>query len=276
VMQKRAMARSRTVSLAVAGLLALAARAEAAPSGGRYSARPLTLEARTLRLDFAPPDFALLDSGEVNEGRGVRLSRGADHQIYFGIGAGLGYGITDNVEVGALVLPLLLHPTVRYGDAEVYGRFRLLHGGRFALGLQAGLQLPTDTRTAAAFGVPMLAHVGDSVRLDFGPELEIPFYRDRGSMRPHANLDFPFAVAWDLGAGGFVGLRTGVFVPGAWPRDTSVKFGVQGGPILADGNVDLVLWVLWPTLLVPGAAPRDQVQPDHFEVGVGATIRLGT
>jgi hypothetical protein len=131
----------RTDLCLAVGLLAVSSAAEAASSGGRHSTRPLTLGQQTLRLDLAPPDLALLDYGEINEGRGVAFTRAGNNQTYFGLGAGLSYGVIDDVELGALLLPLLVHPEVRYGDAEAFGRFRLVSGG-FELALQAGAQPP--------------------------------------------------------------------------------------------------------------------------------------
>jgi hypothetical protein len=182
----------------------------------------------------------------------------------------LSYGVTDDVEVGALLLPLLLHPQVRYGDAELYGRFRLV-SGRFELALQAGGQLPTHTHGGVAGGIPMLIRAGTSARIDTGPELELMLPRGGA----YANLDVPLAVHWDLGEGGFFGLRTGVFVPHFEGRDTSIKFGLQGGPILAHGDLDLVFWFLFPELFHP-AVRRGWFVADHFQVGVGISVRLGT
>jgi hypothetical protein len=251
-------------------LFSVGSTAQAASSGGRYSTRPLTLGQQTLRFDLAPPDFALLDSGEINEGRGIAFTRASNGQTYFGLGAGLSYGVTDDVELGALVLPLLLHPEVRYGDAELYGRFRLVSGG-FELALQAGGQLPTHTYGGFAFGMPMLVRAGTSARIDFGPELELMLPR----RDTYANLDVPFAVHWDLGEGGFFGLRTGVFVPRFEGRGTSIKFGIQGGPILADGDLDLVFWFLFPELFHP-AVRHGWFVADHFQIGVGISVRFGT
>jgi hypothetical protein len=263
---------SLRVPLALTGvLLSVSSAAAGASSGGRYSTRPITLGQQTLRLDLAPPDFALLDSGEINEGRGLAFTRAGNGQTYFGIGAGLSYGVTDDVELGALLLPLLLHPQVRYGDAEAYGRFRLV-SGRFELALQAGAQVPTNTYGGVAFGVPMLARVGRSARIDFGPELEVMLPRARGGT--YANLDVPFAVHWDLGQGGFFGLRSGVFLPQMHGNDTTVKFGLEGGPILADGNVDLVFWLLFPEMFHPGVL-HGWFVGDHFQLGAGLSVRFG-
>jgi hypothetical protein len=255
------------------GLLAISSAAKAASSGGRYSTRPLTLGQQTLRLDLAPPDFALLDSGEINEGRGVAFTAG-NVQTSFGFGAGLSYGVTDDVELGALLLPLLLYPDVRYGDAEAFGRFRLVRGG-FELALQASAQLPTHTYGGLAFGIPMLVRAGTNARIDTGPELELLLPRVRGSIDAYTNLDVPLAVHWDLGEGGFIGLRTGVFVPRLTGRDTIIKLGLQGGPILADGNLDLVFWLLFPELFHP-AVRHDWFVADHFQLGAGISVRFGT
>ncbi|MFC1642440.1 hypothetical protein ACFL5O_07105, partial [Myxococcota bacterium] len=123
--------------------------------------------------------------------------------------------------------------------------------------------------------------VGTRARIDFGPELEIPMPRtdvdgdgDR-EMDPRANLDFPFAVHWGFGASGFFGLRTGIFLPEMRARDVSVKLGIEGGPILADGDVDWVFWFLWPALLRPGHDPGP-LNGDEFQLGTGLSIRIGT
>lgn len=230
----------RTSSLAGLALATVLAVSTAAKAEG-YLSRPLTLPARTLRIDGGPPDFGLLDSGEIGEGRGLRVHKWeGNRSVASTLALGLGFGITDELEVGGKVLPFQLTPDADLQDLEAYLRFALLRSAGFDLALQAQLQLP-DGDIGLAFGVPMVIR-GDSFRLDTGGEVEFVFEGSR------ANLDIPFAFNFALGGGAFLGGRTGVFVA---DMDTvAVPLGIQGGAAASD-QLDLMAWFLWPAFMTP-------------------------
>lgn len=261
---------------------------------GAYSVRSLTLGRGTLRVDGGAPDFGYFHPASpqwLNENRGFRLQvPPPDGDVAAWLGVGFAGGITDDIEVGGLVLPIKLGPEADIDDLEAYGRFRFLDGP-FEMAFQATVQFPAYTEWGLGLGLPMLAHVGRSLRIDTGFELEMLFW-DQNTV---AAVDVPAAFTWDLGAHGFLGLRTGMYASDLIDDhdrndDLGVVFplGMHGGGVLGRGNIDLSAWFIWPWFLDPGRERRDPQpnRPDNtephpfevegFEIGFGINGRIPT
>ena len=196
---------------------------------GGYAERPLALTKGTLRVDIAPPDYAYMDFGELNDGRAALEIDGypGGTSVYAGVGAAL--GVVDDFEVGALLFPLPMHPDFDFGNMEAYARYQITHGS-FQLGAQATVQIPTAGRFGVGLGLPMRWAASDVVRLDTGVELEI--MADPGRV----HLDIPLAIAFDIDDGFFIGPRTGGrFIE---MRDFQMPVGMFLGGEIAD-TVDL-------------------------------------
>ena len=181
------------------------------------------------------------------------------------VGVGLAYGITDDIELGGLVLPVRLDES-DIDDLEFYGRFRFVDGP-FELGAQVTLQLPTYTELGLGLGLPMLAHAGRRLRIDTGFEIEMLFWEPETVV----NLDVPLAFTWDVGRQGFFGPRTGFYV---WNGDTVLfPAGIHGGGTVARGQLDITGWFMWPALL---ATDRDDDPFDvrTIEIGFGLNARV--
>ena len=136
-----------------------------AAAGGmpiNYTQRPLTLRQRTLRVDVAPADFGLMDSGTLlgdvgpYGSYGLRFGQNRTHvnnaapapdftatDGYASMGIGVAYGVLDRLEVGALLLPLNFDDGDAFGNLAFYARGTLIDDGGFALGIQGTLSLPT-------------------------------------------------------------------------------------------------------------------------------------
>jgi hypothetical protein len=248
------------------GLLGWSAAAEA-DQIGPFASRSLTLGSGTVRIDGGPPDFGYFHPGGpqwINENRGFRLRADTNlDQQWAWLGIGAAVGVTDEVELGGLLLPFRLTPDADFDDMEGYGRFAFLYGD-FEMGFQVTLQLPTQTEWGLGLGLPMLAHATEQMRIDTGIELELLFWDEE-----IANLDVPLAFTWDVG-GGFIGPRTGLYI---WDFDVViVPAGLHGGGVLADGHLDLAAWFMWPEFL--HGERDDLIDINVFEVGLGINGRI--
>ncbi|MBW1880341.1 MAG: hypothetical protein JRJ84_18425 [Deltaproteobacteria bacterium] len=117
-----------------------------------FSERPLTLTEGTIRGDAA---FTIAHFSVSVPGVGT-LSETA-----VGLALGGGYGITDDLEVGASVIPLTLSPDVTYGDPSIYGIYRFL-ADTAEIGGSLALTVPIDGDFTATPGLPVLLHLGDT------------------------------------------------------------------------------------------------------------------
>jgi hypothetical protein len=191
-----------------------------------YAERPLSLTKGTLRIDLAPPDFGYMDFGELNDGRStvsVGDYPGGGPSVY--TGAGVSLVVVKDLEVGALLFPIPVHPDFDFGNMEAYVRYQITHG-TFQLGAQAAVQIPTGGRFGAGLGLPMRIAASDLVRLDTGFEFE--FMADPGQV----HLDIPLAIAFDIDDVFFIGPRTGARFPAF--RDFQMPLGMFLGGQIAD------------------------------------------
>lgn len=222
---------------------------------------PLVAGRGTLRLDLAPPDFAYMDHGWINDRRGFRLEDGGADTT-FALGLGLGYGVTSALELGALALPIRFSPGTDVEDLEFYGRYAL----SAAVALQATVQLPTQTRTGLGFGVPLHFTFGAGHAIDTGVEVEFLLYAHE-----IVNLDVPLAVQWALGRTAFAGVRSGLLFVDL--DEMWINLGAQAGVRLAP-EFDLKLGVDFPAFLRTG--PGDPISADGWRILFGATVRTQT
>lgn len=140
----------------------------------RYSERPLTLPALVLR-----PEFDLLLRHQPTF---TSMTGPIEPDPFFGIALGAGFGIIDDFEVGAQLVPISFSPVTRFGRPPeitglpwLYGRFRFLTDP-FELGAEARIYLPVpdtnspDAQINASFGTDLAVlarfHISEMVRLD--------------------------------------------------------------------------------------------------------------
>lgn len=263
--------------------------AEPGQATPRYADRSMTLNKGTLRVDGGPSDFGLLDSGMINSGRGFRISDiGTDTAVSLGLG--VGYGITDAFEVGALALPLNFAPdgVDAFGNPELYARYRFMTGN-VEVGAQAAVQIPLndypfmgDYSFGFSAGLPVLVRLGKMGRMDTGIEGEFLF-GDRvdpagGTSSSMINIDVPLAFNFNVTDNVFLGGRTGLLVRDVTEADFdafSVPLGIQGGYTLNKGVADLTAWFKFPAFLGGDTYYGDTVNLDYWEIGFGANFFVG-
>jgi hypothetical protein len=183
-----------------------------------------------------------------------------------GLNGGAGYGITDDLEAGATVLPLVLSPDFAYGNPTVYGRFRFLRGD-FEMGGELSAVIPVRGSFGLNVGLPMLLHIGEVGRLDTGVALGLVFGDPLGK-----TLAVPVAYSHNINPNIFFGARTGFVVPEFKFDALTVPLGVFGGYTLAGagGNtpaLDAFLGFDFPAFLTPGGASA--VNANIFTISAG-------
>src|ERR1019366_1049337 len=182
------------LALSVAMLLPSAARADDPPPVPlRLVDRPLTLPSGVLRGDLG---FSYLRFGSA-DGAGASVSGG--------------YGITDDLEVDATVLPLALAPALQYGNPTVSGTYRFVHERAVEVGGSLGVTLITrDTQlfgnATLAPSVPVLLRLGDLARIDTGVVLPITV----GGPSTLAGLWIPATATFQILDPLYLGATTGL------------------------------------------------------------------
>jgi hypothetical protein len=132
----------------------------------------------------------------------------------WGAAVSAGYGITDDLELDATFLPLLLAPNFEYTNPMVSGTYRFIRGEGLEAGGFLGLTLYThNTRLNGALtitpGLPVLVRFAESARLDTGVFVPVTLGADRGTvLGAFAPLRFTFQLNDPL----YLGVGTGLGV----------------------------------------------------------------
>ncbi len=286
------------VAVAVCGGFTEVAQAEAGRWGQsvvNYSQRSMILDKGVLSVDLGPQDFALLNSGLINNGRGLRIFDAGDEVgVYHGAGASI--GILPNLEAGVLLFPILFTPDFEYGATEVFARYRFVNKSRIEVGAQAGMQLGTgdfgygvsralgnaagEVDFATSAGLAVLWRPMKNMRVDTGVELELYFWDQVGpggnDTELHAILDLPFALNFNVTDNIFFGGKMGFLFPTQDLDYFSIGLGIQGGYTLVQGVADITGWLSWDRLFTPAIPePQDEVNEDGWQIGAGANLYIG-
>lgn len=224
---------------------------DAAPATGRYplkfAARPLTLSKMTLR---AEADFLFPKFGDF----GVALAVGA------------AFGITDDLEVGATLIPLTLSPSAGFGDIPLYGRFRFLKGN-FELGAQLGINIPTSTDFGLTPGLVGVYHA-NNFRLDVGLLFPLRFSDPLGKA-----LNVPITASLNFNDNLWAQVRTGINLPNL--DALVIPLGV--GVFYAIGKGDVPMLDVGATFDFPTYIQTiggDALVFDIFTIGLAARFHL--
>jgi hypothetical protein len=226
--------------------------------------RPLTLNARMLRVD-AGLGFSRIE---------FCSSFGCVGDTVVSLGVGAGFGITDDLEVGALVLPLVLSPEFDYAGPSVYGMYRFLRGDT-EIGLRASITLPVNADFAFSVGAPVWFRFLPRVLLQTGLFLD-----GQDATRFNLGLRVPASVLVQLTGSLWAGVDTGLLfqVTDPGPGDTfAIPLGLQVGYALPGSTggrpiADLVASFGFPLFLVPSAP--DPVVENFWTIGLAGRIYL--
>ncbi|MBW2258544.1 MAG: hypothetical protein JRI25_28690 [Deltaproteobacteria bacterium] len=229
-----------------------------------YSERPLTLTEGTIRGDAA---FTIMRFSVSVPGVGT-LSETA-----VGLALGGGYGIMDDLEVGASVIPLTLSPDVTYGDPTIYGIYRFL-ADTAEIGGSLALTVPIDGDFVATPGLPVLLHLGDTMRLDTGVFLPFQF-----ADRFIASLNLPATFSYNVTPNLFVGGASGILIPDFNFDFLTLPLSVHGGYTLEGQGggplADFALSFGFPALLMP-ASGGDVLITELWVLSIGGSVYIGT
>ena len=134
----------------------------------RFTQRPITLPAMTLKADLA---FHAVHQPDPIDS-------------LFALNLGAAFGIIDDLEVGISgdrqgltnlpgngLVPLLVSPDFEFRDIYLYGRYRFVNTESFEMGVELGLNIPTNTDFGIFVAVPFRARFSEAFSLDGGLEL---------------------------------------------------------------------------------------------------------
>ena len=256
------------------GLLLAAASAQAQSDNEVYTGRELTLDAGTIRLDLAPPDRALRNFGQ---GFNITKFDGVDdHNLDLNVG--VGFGLVDNVEIGALVAPLALSPSERetYGDPEIYARVQLTQG-QAQIGGQLSVSIPVldDSDVILTPAIPIKLQLGDQAHLNTGVALPIEFQDDDVVVR----LNVPVELAVNVTPEFFIGANSALLTdvtPDGFDAGV-IPVGAFTGYSFALGNnsvLDVQAGFSFINLIGfgPNSVRPDTVDENSYQITVGATL----
>jgi hypothetical protein len=268
--------RSLSILLLSLALAAAAARAEEPPRMPvPFVERPLTLPSLTL----APGIGVSVFHNELVVPVISLFLPGAGPSSFTGVGMDIGaaFGITDNLQVSADVVPLSLYPDVRYGSAQVGMRYRFLRGP-VELGIDAALDFPpphADTFVLQV-GVPARFHLGHWGRIDSGIQFATPLVSQSDAM-----MTIPLDFTVQAGRSAFVGVASGVVLPtlkGDVGTNTIIPLGfLVGGTVPGQRGplVDIAATFAFPMFATPGfPSGSDKVHALPYTVGLTGTFYI--
>lgn len=232
-----------------------------------YATRPMTLYTNLLS-PYVAADFTRLvaDPGAV---------KSAPSQLgnNLTIQAGAKYGITKSLEVEAALAQVQILPEVAYGNPTLGATFRLLQS-TIEIGARARIAIVTSAKSAGIIAepsVPMLVHIGKSMRLDFG--LGLPVTVARG-VPTTVGLDLPVALALNLTDTLHAGVQSNVYI--ADFSDLGGSFTVPlgffaGFSVGTDAPIlEFDPFFTWPQFAQPGATDpaAQKINIDVFTAGL--------
>ena len=232
-----------------------------------YATRPMTMY-KNLLSPYVAGDFSRFVAN-----RGTVKSAPSQLGNNLTIQGGAKYGITKSLEVEAALAQIQILPKVAYGNPTLGATFRLLQS-TIEIGVRARLAIVTSAESAGIIlepSVPMLVHIGKSMRLDFGLGLPVTVARGKSTT---VGLDLPVALALNLTDTLHAGVQTNIMVVDF--RDLSGSFTVPlgffaGFSIGTDAPIiEFDPFFTWPKFAQPGATDpgAQKINIDVFTAGL--------
>jgi hypothetical protein len=148
------------------------------------------------------PTLPMRDGTLAVHSSNVPGARGTE--LLLNVGAAI--GVTENLDVGVLAVPLQLTPHTLYRDPLLYGTYRLTTG-ELEAGVFVAVDLPVNDSLDLTGGIPLILHVGNNVRVDLAALLHVRF----GNNSP-LDLMLPFELAFNVVPRVFLGPETGIMI----------------------------------------------------------------
>lgn len=261
-----------------------------------YTARGITLPARTLRVDLGPSEQGINNSGTINgphgSAYGLRFGQqrlhaggGVDTTITDGIatmGFGVSYGVIDALEVGANLMPIAIDSRQLiytddgnesgFGNITLYGRFAFLRTETVQIGAQLALSVPSGVEAfGLGVGMPVNINIGENLRLETGVEMEM-FFGDAVN-DTLLSIDVPVALTVGIGESFFVGghlsflladLEDDLFL--VVPLGGHAGYSFRGGVLDADITANFDYSIFGDEDL------DDDTRYSEWTIGVGGTL----
>lgn len=235
----------------------------------RVTQRPLTIPQRTVRIDAGfhanryEACFTVLGSRSCSGATTTHLNLGG------------AFGILDDLEVGATLIPLRLTDDFAFTNPSLYGRYRFMRTDQMQLAADLSLTIPVQSGSSfgMSVGVPAWFYLNEGFQIQTGLYYQATF-SDPVSHGLWVPAVFNINVMDNL----HVGIRTGLSLPFQNTGDTlSLPLGVEVGYALAGANnrplVDIVPYFNFPQFLVPGSS-GDVIGSGYWSTGVNARVYL--
>jgi hypothetical protein len=232
--------------------------------------RPLTLPSLGLSPDVT------FDATQIVQDPNA-LERTLQTNLAFA--AGLGFGITEDLEVRASIGTLRFAPELQYLEPRVGVTFRFVGAEQFNMGIRAettALTLPGEAGVRIEASLPLLVRLGDSARLDLAPGAPITIQEQRAVS---FGLNVPVGFAFQIVDAIHVGARTSANItdfsnPG---ENLVIPLGFFAGVSLGSERpiVELNPYFTWNEFSRPGAKfDNDKVNIEKFSAGLTARLYL--
>jgi len=250
--------------------------------GGQWTKRKMTAPMNSL-VALAGPGQPMLMGQRFNETTieaGAQQTRieptgNAPVENQWWMRAGIGFGLTEDLEAGALFLPFQFKPDFDFSSILVF----ITRNIRLTDDLDIGMRLSFATPGVGGWnfnpGMPVVYRMGP-VRLDAG--LYVPWeartWVSGGKGSWWAGFNAPVRATVNLTPNLFAGLDTGYVYPQFSRSDAStVPLGFLLGYsiLLGKAVADVTATFTWDNFAQPGA-PDDALRTDLYRVQFGVTM----
>jgi hypothetical protein len=216
-----------------------------------------------------------------------------ENQTVLGLAGGV--GITDDLEMDILAVPMVLAPELAYGKPSIGALYRFVHG-KLEMGGIMRLVMPVEEKVGYGtyppgkvlnfllfWGAPVRVHLGP-VRLDTGVNFDVRFYdgqvgligySEMMAFEPGIPIRLTYQIADWLHAGVLAGLSTLDFervVFSSLGAHVGATISGRNGPILdVMGRFDLPVFLYWESVALGSESP---IYTEFVSAGLNASLYL--